>query len=366
MSEKADSASRQETDSFRIGQPYSSKLRIPFLFILGAGISFLFFKLIWGFVVSLLMGAILAGLAQPVFRRLVALFHDHKGVASAVTVLLTLCLVVVPITILLTILANEAVEISKAAIELTNRDVLEQKIQESQTLQRLLPNQEEIVGKAGQVTSKAGTFLARGVATGAKVTAKYLLLLFVMLYAMFYFLMKCREGLDAALRFTPLTSDDKERLLATFISVSRATIKGTLVIGILQGSLAGLSFAVAGINGVVFWSAVMAVLSIVPGIGSALVWVPAVIFLALNNQMGAAVGVGLWCGIVVGTLDNVLRPILVGKDTRMPDLLVLVTTLGGLVMFGASGIVIGPVIGALFMTIWGLWGSAVEEIGETN
>jgi predicted PurR-regulated permease PerM len=105
----------------------------------------------------------------------------------------------------------------------------------------------------------------------------------------------------------------------------------------------------------------MTVLSIIPGVGTALVWVPAVIFLVLDGQTGAAIGVGLWCAIVVGTADNLLRPLLIGKDTEMPDLLVMVTTLGGLALFGAAGIVIGPIVGALFTVVWDLWGAADEE-----
>jgi predicted PurR-regulated permease PerM len=105
----------------------------------------------------------------------------------------------------------------------------------------------------------------------------------------------------------------------------------------------------------------MAVLSIIPGVGTALVWVPAVIFLVLKGQIVAAVGVGLWCALVVGTVDNLLRPILIGKDTQMPDLLVTLTTLGGLVVFGAPGMLIGPIIGALYMTVWKLWGSVIDE-----
>ena len=105
----------------------------------------------------------------------------------------------------------------------------------------------------------------------------------------------------------------------------------------------------------------MTVLSVIPAVGTALIWVPAVIFLALNGQTGAAVGVGLWCALVVGTIDNILNPILIGKDTEMPDLLVLLTTLGGLAVFGVAGMIIGPIIGSLYVAIWQRWGNAVDE-----
>ena len=122
----------------------------------------------------------------------------------------------------------------------------------------------------------------------------------------------------------------KSEFLERLGSVTRATIKGTLVIGIIQGALAGIGFWVAGLDGAAFWGTIMAVLSIVPGIGAALVWVPAVIYLFVIGETLAAILLLAWCAAIVGTVDNVLRPTLVGKDAKMPDLLILIGTLGGL------------------------------------
>ena len=141
------------------------------------------------------------------------------------------------------------------------------------------------------------------------------------------------------------------------ISVSRATIKGTFLIGVAQGFLGGFGFWVAGLPGAAFWGCVMAVLSVIPGIGPTLVLVPGVIVLAVNEQYVAAIGLAVWTSLAVTTVDNLLRPLLVGRDTKMPDLLVLVSTFGGLASFGAVGLVIGPVIAGLFITIW----SVLEE-----
>jgi predicted PurR-regulated permease PerM len=177
---------------------------------------------------------------------------------------------------------------------------------------------------------------------------------------MFHFLKNGRAILDWTFASTPLSAGDRERLVTTFTSVARATLKGKLVIGIVQGGLAGVAFAVAGIDGAVFWGAVTALASIVPMAGTALVWVPAVLYLAMTGRPGAAVGLAAWCAIVVGTADNILQPMLVGKDTKMSDLMVLLTTLGGLTLFGAAGIIIGPIVGALYMTVWQLWGGAAK------
>jgi len=169
------------------------------------------------------------------------------------------------------------------------------------------------------------------------------------------------------MHLVPLSKDHKTHLLGKFVSVSRATLKGTLVIGIVQGGLAGIAFAVVGIDGAAFWATIMTLVSVIPGIGTALIWFPAVILLMADGQITAAVGLLLWCGIVVGLADNLLRPVLVGRDTEMPDLMVMLSTIGGLMLFGIAGLVIGPLIAALFLSIWKIYGETFsDELGKVK
>jgi predicted PurR-regulated permease PerM len=139
-------------------------------------------------------------------------------------------------------------------------------------------------------------------------------------------------------------------------------VKGTFVVGFAQGVLGGLGFWAAGIQTSALWATLMGVLSVIPGLGPVVVWFPAVLYLVLVDRIGPAIGLFLWCAAVVGTVDNVLRPWLVGKDTKMPDLLILLSTLGGLVMFGALGFIIGPIVAALFVTIWDIYGDAFRGL----
>jgi predicted PurR-regulated permease PerM len=179
---------------------------------------------------------------------------------------------------------------------------------------------------------------------------------------MFFFLRDGRAILEKIFYYTPLHSDDEARVLERLTSVTRATIKGTLVIGIIQGALAGLGFWVAGIDGAAFWGTIMAILSIVPGVGAALIWVPGVIYLFLTGQTLAATLLAAWCAAIVGTVDNILRPTLVGKDAKMPDLLILVGTLGGLFLFGPIGFIVGPIVCGLFLTVWEIYGTTFKDI----
>jgi predicted PurR-regulated permease PerM len=134
-----------------------------------------------------------------------------------------------------------------------------------------------------------------------------------------------------------------------------------LIIGIMQGTICGIAFAVAGIEGPVFWGSVMAVMSIVPAFGTAIIWFPALIILALTGNFIGVIVLAVLCGLIAGNLDNIVRPRLVGKDTEMHDLFVLFGTLGGLAMFGLLGIIIGPIVAALFITIWEIYGVAFKE-----
>ena len=124
---------------------------------------------------------------------------------------------------------------------------------------------------------------------------------------------------------------------------------------------APIAFAVAGIDNAVFWGTVMAVLSIIPSIGSALVWGPASVILIVEGNVGAGIGLLVFCALIVGSLDNLLRPMLVGKDTRMHELMIFFGTLGGIMMFGIAGIFIGPLIASLFVTVWELYGIAFAD-----
>jgi predicted PurR-regulated permease PerM len=175
---------------------------------------------------------------------------------------------------------------------------------------------------------------------------------FLMLYLLFFFLRDGRRIVDAAVRVLPLGDERERHLFHRFAQVSRATIKGTLVVGIVQGTIGGFMFSLVGIGSPVLWGVVMALLSILPAVGTALVWLPAAIMLIANGQLVAGIALIAVGALVMGLVDNILRPILVGRDTRMPDYLILLATLGGLVAFGLAGVVIGPIIAAFFLSVW--------------
>ena len=175
---------------------------------------------------------------------------------------------------------------------------------------------------------------------------------FLMLYLLYFFLRDGGKILDGMVRALPFGDERERHLLERFAEVSRATIKGTLAVGIVQGTIGGIMFWAFGIGAAVLWGVVMALFSIIPAIGPAFIWLPAAIILIANGQIIQGIVMIVVGSLIIGLVDNLLRPVLVGRDTQMPDYLILLSTLGGLTAFGISGIVLGPIIAAFFLSMW--------------
>ncbi len=347
-----------------------TSFRTAFVLLLVLAVSLLFVAVVWPFLKPLLLGALLAGLSRPLYRRVTQMLGGRKSLGAVLTLLLLFIVVAGPLSAFIGVVVNQAINVSNDAIpwvqqhlgSATAFDVHHWLVQRFPALADYVPAQEQITDSAARLAKAAGGFLVAGATQLTAGTATFLLNLFVMLYAMFFFLRDGGAILEKIFYYTPLSHEDEERVLERLTSVTRATIKGTLVIGAIQGALAGFGFWVAGLDGAAFWGTIMAVLSVIPGIGAALVWVPAVIYLFIIGQSGTATLLLLWCAAVVGTVDNVLRPSLVGKDAKMPDLLILVGTLGGLFLFGPIGFIVGPLVCGLFLTVWDIYGTTFQDI----
>lgn len=348
------------------------RFKRSFLLLLVLLVSLLFLFMIRGFIVALLLAAIFSGMAMPLFRRMRDRFKGRSGLAAAGTLGILIFGIGIPVSIFLGVVVTQAVEVSQSArpwiqAQIQQPGALEDFLDRIPYLNEVMPDQAVVVSKLGEFASSAGKFLADSALDFTRGTANFFLMLFVMIYAMYFFLTSGGTVLSRILYYIPLGSDVEEELVSKFVSVTRAVLKGSLVIGLIQGALAGASFWVAGVPGWAFWTAVMAVLSLVPAIGSALIWIPAVAYLAITGHGGAAIGVALWCGLVAGSVDNFLRPALVGKDTKMPDLLVLVGTLGGIFLFGALGFILGPIVVAMFLAVWEIYGEVFSDwLPETH
>ena len=330
------------------------------------GISALFLSMIHQFLMAIFLAGLFSALARPVYRRLRIAFKGRRHAASMTTLLLMIIVVLIPLMLLVGIIVGQAIDVGQAVTpwirqNIEQPDRLTAYLQQLPFYEYLEPYRGVMLEKAGQVVGSISNLIVGGLSQATLGTANFLFMTFVFLYTMYFFQMEGSKLIKKILYYLPLNSEDESLMLNKFTSVTRATVKGSLMIGILQGGLAGCAFAVAGIDNAVFWGTIMAVLSVIPSIGSALVWLPAGIVLILQGSVAGGVGSLVFCGLIVGSLDNVLRPILVGKDTKMHELMIFFGTLGGIFMFGIPGIFIGPLIASLFITIWELYGLAFSN-----
>jgi len=337
------------------------------LLLLVIFISAVFLSMIRSFLMAIFLAGIFSALARPLYKRFEGWYGGRRIPASLSTLLLIVIVVIVPLGVLMGIVTTQAIKVGQAVTPWIQEQIAQPG--EFHKLLSSLPFYEELAPygdfiwrKAGELIGSVSQFLISNLSTATMGAVNILFMAFAMLYTMFFFLMDGDKLLAKILYYLPLQDQDEKRMLEKFTSVTRATLKGTAVIGILQGSLAGFAFWVVGIPSAVFWGTIMAVLSIIPGIGTALVWGPAVIILAAGGSYMKAGGLGIFCAVVVGSIDNLLRPILVGKDTQMHELMIFFGTLGGIVMFGIMGMIIGPIVAALFITIWEIYGVAFKDL----
>ncbi len=330
-------------------------------------ISAIFLSMIQSFLMAIFMAGIFAALSRPICRRLEKWLGGRRSLASVLTLLLIIVVVLLPLAVLTGVVTGQAIKVSQTAVpwvktQLSQPGAFSDFLETIPYYDKIAPHSELILRKAGEMVGSVSQFLINNLSSATMGAVNFLFMLFVWLYTMYFFLMDGEKLLEKILFYLPLQDHDEQQMLERFTSVTRATLKGTAVIGILQGGLAGVAFWVVGIPSAAFWGVIMVVLSIIPSVGTAVVWVPVAIFLGIGGAIGKAVGLFLFCAVVVGSLDNLLRPILVGKDTQMHELMIFFGTMGGIFMFGMVGVIIGPIIAALFVTVWEIYGQAFQDI----
>lgn len=320
-----------------------------------------FIGLVFGFLMPVFWAAVLAVIFRPMYAAWLGRLQGRSSLAAVTTILIVLTLVILPLVLLGVMVSREATALYQrfADGELNFEQQLE-------SFRRAVPTVSAFLSEVGidseetqQGITRAGTaaseFLAEHALKMGQGAVEFTILLFLMLYFLFFFL---RDGdwlITRILRALPLSYVREQQLLNKFAEVSRATIKGTCVVGAVQGALGGLAFWALGLPAPVLWGVLMAFMSILPVLGPAIIWGPAAGILLLNGQTAKGVILIVVGTLVIGLVDNILRPILIGRDTRMPDYLVLLATLGGLAVFGISGFVIGPLLAAFFIAFWGMF-----------
>lgn len=338
-------------------QKLETRTFLLFLFIVSVG----FLMVLKPFFGTIFWACAITVIFYPLQQWLLARMKGRVNTSALLTLMACMLIVVLPVTLLISSVVAEGAKVYQKleSGELNPAQYIEQVRTAfpavEQTLVRFDVDIAKVKEGALNATMSAGKWAAQNALSIGQNTFKLLLNICLMLYLTFFLLRDGNYLLELLIRALPL-GDARERMLfAKFGEVTRATIKGNLVIAVIQGSLGGLIFWILGIPGALLWGVVMAVLSLIPAVGPAIVWVPVSIYLfATGENVKGIILVAFGAG-VIGLVDNILRPILVGRDTKLPDYIVLLSTLGGLGLFGVNGFVIGPLVAALFIAFWGIF-----------
>ncbi|MCI5063802.1 MAG: AI-2E family transporter [Algiphilus sp.] len=336
----------------------SEKLEQSTFLITLALVTLVFGLLMMPFWVPLLWAVIIAVLFHPMQVWLGKRWGDRPNLTALTTLLTCMVLVVLPVLFLLGSFLQQALSIYQQieSGEIQPGNYVERVREAFPAVQGLLERFDIDVNtlreNAAQAAVAASQFLARNALAFGQGAFGFVLQLALMLYVAFFLLRDGRVLVDLLIQALPL-GDERERLLfQKFAEVARATVKGNLLVAMVQGMLGGLIFWILGLPAPLLWGVVMTVLSLIPAIGAGLVWLPAAVYLYAIGAWVSATVLIAYGVLIIGLADNLLRPILVGRDTKLPDWMVLLSTLGGIVMVGISGFVVGPLIAVLFVAFW--------------
>ena len=336
------------------------RLEDKFFLILIVVVSLAFAFILTSFYGAILWGVVIAMMFAPLYRRLLRAMPERPTIASLIMLFAIVLIVILPLTFIAASLTRQAAGVvaKMQSGELNFGNYLQQ------ILNRLpgwATNLLDSYGVAslGGMQEKITEGLLKGSQTIAsqaldigQSTFSFMVNLVIMLYLLF-FMFRDGHALAARVRDAiPLRPGLRDELLEKFTVVIRATVKGSILVALTQGALGGLIFWILGINAALLWAVLMAFLSLLPAVGAGLVWMPVALYLLATGSFWQGAILIAYGFLVIGLVDNIMRPMLVGKDTKLPDYVVLISTLGGIEAFGLNGFVIGPVIAAMFITAW--------------
>jgi predicted PurR-regulated permease PerM len=314
---------------------------------------------------AIMWGVIIALLFTPVFRRLLPPLRQRRSVAALLTMLLALVSVVLPCAILSAALAREAAQVyDRVQSGELNPGLYFRGLFEAlpgwvtALLDRYgLVDFESLQRRLAAALAQASQFIATQALSIGQFTFEFVAGMFITLYLAFFLIRDGAELARSVRRMVPLAPEHQQELFDKFGTVIRASVKGSLVVAAVQGLLAGLMFWLLGVGAALLLAVLSGFLSLLPAVGAALVWLPIAVYFLLTGALWQGIVLLVYGALVIGSVDNLLRPLLVGRDTRMPDYVVMISTLGGMAAIGIHGFILGPVIAAMFIAAWHIYGS---------
>lgn len=321
----------------------------------------LFLFMISGLLLGVAAGVILWSFTNGIFERFAKKFKKRSRAAS-LALLVTILLVIVPIGALVMLMVFDAATFAHRVQTWyePHRSTVEARVEEfmsggSVWIFDYEITSAEIMERVDQASGQIGGFLLKLVQKTAGGVAQAILQIFVALYTLFFFYLDGAKFLEWLKGWLPISRSQTDSLLADFFGTCRASLRTLGIIGLIQGSLGGLAFWICGIPAPFFWTMLMAIASVIPAVGAQIILVPAALLLILIGKFTYGIGLLLWSVVVIANIDNLLRPYLVKRETNLHELLVFLSTLGGIATFGFFGVFLGPVVAALLKTTIGIY-----------
>ena len=320
------------------------------------GTTVLFLYMLGSYLVTVLWAVVIALVFYPVYKCLKTTFKGRASAAAVSTVFLVVLVVLIPLTTIGGMVVSESLTVyenlTKADSSFDSASLLARFSTATAYLESYGISQANVENRLRDWVGSISKQVATSLVVFSQSTVAFLVQTIVMLYLLFFFLRDGKKIERLIRHHLPLSDEYEQRLVTRFSETTQAVIKGTLLISIVQGIIGGVLFWAVGIPNPVLWGVTMGVLSIIPLLGTSSVWLPAAIILMVTGSVWSGIVILVVGGVVISSVDNFLRPVLVGRSTKMPDSLVLLSTIGGLATFGISGFIIGPIIAALFLSLW--------------
>ncbi len=318
-----------------------------------------FLYIIKPFFYPIFWATIIAGIFYPIFKKINSKLK-YPNISSLVTIFMVFVIIILPVALLSSLILKESLNVyesisnNQGPLVNTVKNVFDW-IQNNPIIDKFNLDEQQVTAKLTEIAKTTTDFIFTAAKNLTQNSLTFLIMFIIMFYTLFFFLKDGDKLLKKLMRIFPLGDKHEVIMYKKFTSTARAVLKGTLIVGGIQGLLGGLLFYVVGIEGALIWGVIMMMLSIVPSLGSYIIWLPAALVMFVLGNVWQGVLMVIFGALVISTIDNFLRPILVGKDTQMHPLLILFSTLGGLVFFGISGFIIGPIVTALLLSLWEMY-----------
>lgn len=344
--------------------------RKGFILVLVVVLLITFFTMISNLIITICLSASLTSLMYPFRDQITKKLKVPKTASSVIVLVLTLLIIGIPLLIILAIAAKEAIQISESVMPWLKTQ-MEKPVDQWVAYLEKIPFYHELQGyqinlmeSFTKFLQMIGSHFAQIVTSTTSGTIEFIFKTFVAIYAAFFFLNDGERIYKSVSGYFPLSKEEAKEMGDKMVVIVRSTIKSIFVIGAVQGFLLTIAFLFFGIKAAIFWGILCAVLSAIPGLGAPLIWVPAVIYLVCAERFGAAVGLALWGALVIGLADNFLRPIIVGKESKVPELLIFFAMIGGLTIFGLAGLILGPVLVGLLLSVLHIYKKVFRRLLE--